>query len=521
VDAAALAAASQYRQARSSAEITADAKQFLSLQGFASANPFTVDDCTSVSAAASVPFPPTAAYGSGSFAYTNPDSSVCTYPVRKLVRVRATTNATLVFLPAFRFFAQSIPLQADAVAEAASLEIMLVIDVSPSMAYDAPTGNPYRSAATCNSILAHNSTYWPASMPADYSVNGVVYSPVHSCRPFEYVRDAAVEFVDQFVKFPYDRVGIVTFCNSAFKNQSIGSSGSSDNAVQTLQQLRSLDVCTPSSTPLSQSGSCLASTWSSTALGGLGPCMATDTGDGLKLARQDLIAYSRPNSLRFLILLSDGSANGSDSQSATYGGTPHYACPKNIVSTDTNYDKYADTLLREYCNDGDSRKQTYHNSGDILYDADDYARDQAVAYATMNNMIMFTVGLGDAVKYNPLHDAVAANDCPTDAYVYGSLATNSSQFWRFSYGTTAQPLCNADSMPAGEQLLRFIADEGDGDGVDYTSSVPGPCGRDNTTGLYTTTIGVSCGNYFFAASGSELQALFRQVAQHIFTRITQ
>ena len=61
-------------------------------------------------------------------------------------------------------------------------------------------------------FIAQQISQVPASKIAvgDPAITGVV-SPIHSCRPFEWVRDAAMRFVLNFVKFPYDRVGIV--CN--------------------------------------------------------------------------------------------------------------------------------------------------------------------------------------------------------------------------------------------------------------------------------------------------------------------
>jgi hypothetical protein len=267
-----------------------------------------------------------------------------------------------------------------------------------------------------------------------------------------------------------------------------------------------------------------------TAHGDYGKCMATDTGDGLFEARKNLTITARQNALRFIILLSDGAVNGSAPDSAKYYDPTNgdYACPKNINTTSLDYDTYTDQYFRE-CQDGDARLSTYHDSDDPLYDADDYARDQARDIAATGNTIVFTIGLGSEVTFNPLD---LTDGCPTDTLDGSGNPSDPldpglpmGQF--FGYGGidgtgTSDQRCNADARPNGEQLLRYIADAGDGDSIDYT--VTDPCGRvnvGNNKGMYLADISESCGNYFYAASGGELRDLFNTIAEHIFTRITK
>ncbi len=108
----------------------------------------------------------------------------------------------------------------------------------------------------------------------------------------------------------------------------------------------------------------------------------------------------------------------------------------------------------------------------------------------------------------------------------------------------------------GEELLRYIADVGDNfqidsdywqkqmsnngesiisNGVDLTSSAPnwgqrGPCEEPWTGAANSPNRGdvysplppkTSCGNYFHAASGAELQQVFNQIASKMFTRLSQ
>ena len=55
---------------------------------------------------------------------------------RKLVRVRSKATIGLAFLPVLGI--KSVPITAEATSETASLDLVLVIDTSESMTFDAP-----------------------------------------------------------------------------------------------------------------------------------------------------------------------------------------------------------------------------------------------------------------------------------------------------------------------------------------------------------------------------------------------
>ena len=164
VDAAALAASSQFREGYTTAEMSKSAVEFLKLNGINDPTA-TVQTCA-----------------------TNPgDPDLCTTPARKLVRVHATSVMPLAFLPVIGI--RTVTVSASAVSEAASMDVVFVIDSSDSMTYDAPAdyGDPnhyLRDPSQCN--------------------------PVHNCHPFEEVKDAAQGLCGPDV-FPYDRVAVVTF----------------------------------------------------------------------------------------------------------------------------------------------------------------------------------------------------------------------------------------------------------------------------------------------------------------------
>ena len=110
------------------------------------------------------------------------DPSMCTTPERKLVAVTASSQVPTFFMSVLGF--NSFPISAEAESEAATIDVILVIDVSESMTEGAPAFTTLRDPWLC--------------------------SELNTCQPFEQVKSAAREFVDQLF-FPYDRVGIVTF----------------------------------------------------------------------------------------------------------------------------------------------------------------------------------------------------------------------------------------------------------------------------------------------------------------------
>jgi hypothetical protein len=613
VDAASLGAASQLREARSITDTTEMAKQYIQLQGLV-LNNIDVDTCDSIATEQGVPLPTSVAAAQAL------DPIVCSYPPRKLVRVRAAIDVQFAFMQLFWW--HSITLNTEAVSEAAALEIILVVDTSASMAEDAsgggttgsnvgaanttdddgdtcvdeaagagcdanskddgwlrafasPTGLPptldftricagkdphttialggsdiygdWRNPPTNTLKLLPTDLTVPASKIAvgDPAISGVV-SPVHSCRPFEWVRDAAMRFVLNFVKFPYDRVGIVQFAGS-YHNPSgttpPGWTAFPSNGIATTRVVQGLGDTVPltgqikasslsytisalQTVEVSPSPPCHGSFPSKDTIfpnrlqyttGAFGACEATDTGTAIKLAMDDLNLNGRQNALRFIILLSDGAV--STSSPTAYNGN-YYACPYHIYTdgSDPAPSLYVDWNIfqNRRCQDGDGRTAGVNNSRHLstsnLYDADDFARDKADTInplGTTTPTIVFVIGLGNAVIVNP-------GTGGTQPACNASLPAGT-----VDYNTDYNPdpgittMCNPDQKPDGEQLLRYIADAGDGVVNDTFS-----CNRDSE-GLYQATIGSNCGNYYYAQGADVLDKIFTDIAQRIFTKITR
>ena len=563
-DAAALGAASQLREARPLNELTEASIQFVRLQGVqVQPGDVVVETCDSIPTAGVIPDGPT-------HPKIAQDPSICTWPVRKLVRVKATTRVSLAFMQLFGWH-DPLPLTAYAVSEAASLEIMLVIDTSFSMTYDAGKNNAPNTVdddgdgcidepagqagcdgnndswlsgvqdyANGNNTPTCNITPTAAGI-ASFSANGklppiftvgAVTVPVQACRPFEWVRDSAVRFVSSFVNFPFDRVSIITFADQATIVQGLGTTNAT-KLVDTLDALRNVQVSGPTlrsdqvtTNPLPYTVCPLPSHANYTAQGAVGACQNTNTGDALKLALQELQTYARSSALRFMILLSDGAATASsdDANEDNVGNPAFYACSNNNKTFDPNagptYNPYGDPyfILRP-CTDGDSRDTVVatryggrHNVGSVFYDADDYARDQADLVSQDGTILLFAIGLGKEVTDNP-----GVNVFPTNCATPGATTVVA--------GTTF--ICNPDGAgyASGEQLLRYIADVGDDDQDGDNSAKDGlnyGCKRDNALGgVYTFTPAKSCGNYFYAQGGADINGIFSEIASRIFTRITE
>ncbi len=496
-DASSLAAANQFREGRTPAELSAMAFEFLELNGISPSgvvakicdldNPGSIYD----------------------------DPSLCAAPgdsERKYVRVEATLPVYFAFLPIVGW--QSTTITAESISEAASIDLVLALDVSPSMAYDlcnddldndedgviddcASNWPPYNSNHNTNTGPfnlggIHNSEsdvaqcIFNATLPDDGPGENPAPAPdgdrEDDCHPFEGVRDAAKRLVDRLY-FPYDRISIVTFgrqANVALELQDIdppapcGVSPVPDPYTCAQSVIDSLEVELEPRAPPLPAPDC--PNWAPDPSG----CTSTNIGDGLRYSGgrfclDDIIVNGicdrvemREEAVWITILLTDGAANAAVISS---GPPIVWLCPNTTWAPSP------------FCRDDSA--STRHASGSPEYDADDYARDMADFVGCPNDTlpqpagcastapggqgaVIFSVGLGDAVINN-------------------------------TFGT--------GDPDAGEQLLRYLAAVGD-------DSDPGtdPCSSAAT--------GTNCGNYYWSPTGTGLIQVFEAIASRIFTRIT-
>lgn len=222
IDAASIAAADQFRKNYNSADMETAGREFLMFnQSDADVTIFTCS-CP--------PDDPTNCADHG----WNLDESLCApegQPQRKLVRITASRRVDFGFMRVVGIDHTTI--SASAIGEAASVDMVLSIDTSTSMAYET-TGGPNADAAT------------PGVSPGDDPevCNAHMDDPTQRCEPLGQVIDAAIAFVDELF-FPYDRVALV-----ASTGQTLGSA--SREPVTVLHLSDNLDTSTDPPTPTTE-----------------------------------------------------------------------------------------------------------------------------------------------------------------------------------------------------------------------------------------------------------------------------
>ncbi len=513
VDAAAVQASNQFREFRplysaSGGDMYHAATQVVEAQGFDSSS-IRAYACTgggpSVQAGpATAPIPPEAS------------GQLCTTPLRKLVRVDGQVDVGLPFLSLIGW--RNITVKATSVAEAAGIDLTLVLDRSSSMSNDSASHGGSTDPTVCG-------------------------GPARNCYPFEDVRTNAKLLVDKLY-FPYDRVAIIEFDRvarvynpTANEFQEFGSinvltptllvsdkqkalnaldNPTNDSLLFIIDQCVTYHGCTDNNMP------------------GLVDVQAnTNTGSALRAATTVLAVQGRLRSaVWMMLLLSDGAPNVTDPEGSflngycppstwSYGGVytvdgygsrpaeAPYAypyCRRLNVAAGSGTTPDSDlpyAQISRVCKEDDTTKcapgTTISRLTDPLYykdkyDAVDYARDQADLMAT-NSIVAFVIGLGSGVSGSSLNQSTR---------LYIEAPGSPSNYSREPY--------------AGERLLRYIADVGTQPNLwrcrsNYWES--GVSEFPNTEPYH------HCGNYWFAESGSSLQSIFEAIASRIFTRIAQ
>jgi Flp pilus assembly protein TadG len=455
VDAAALAATAQFREGYDLDDLQKAAQEFLVLNG--------INDPTAIIEVCDP---------------LNPDMAICTDPPRKLVRVRATSVVKLTFLSVIGIHETTI--SASAVSEAASMDVVLVIDTSESMTFDADQSDPWYDPAQCN--------------------------PGNDCKPFRQVKEAAAAFVEELY-FPYDRVAIVTFDNGARTELNF-----SGNKAEVLSRINALKVVEPPVCPVSPGPcrdyerypdddpvygnnnlnpfdepiidddddgignnyygfACPVFNWPDYKTGNPDTCPTTAIGHGLKFAGNEFgnPATFRQEALWVTILLTDGAANA-----------PFIACPNSTWTSPYCRDLSPTT---RHCFQDDNTSCL--NAGGVYdpenYDADDYARDMSDFVGKDQDSLIFTIGLGKLVRSSVPRIKLDANGNPTGVKCEeddpGTTLINEGDPVDACWG-------------AGEQLMRYAAE-------------------------------VGRGKYYYAPTGNQLEEVFLDIAQYLATRLTQ
>jgi Flp pilus assembly protein TadG len=505
-DAASLAAAGQYREGRGIAEMKAAAEEVIHLNGIdPHTYAVTVDNCQSKPG----------------------DPALCTTPKRKLVRVDTSLDVPMSFLSLVGV--HDITISANSVGEAASLDVVLVIDLSESMTWDKSVcdGDDDDGDGVIDDgrIVEDNcGTPIPAvGDPDDYlrdpsvcnhlDPTGALDGNKGECQPFEEVKRAATTFVTRILNKPAadeeDRLHIVTFANGWSADMNLGTHHRlidysdpsnpkprwTSDASEAIGIIDNLQVFEPDKC-FEDDGVTVKTYW--------GPCRdyepvsgkylpsfycyscndavppdlsaksTTNIGGGLRRAGNMFAYNTREDALWVVVLLTDGMANATDIQVDDTGfGTPGFnSYPIGYCPNDWTY---------PLCQDENVASRHAKASG--LYDADDYARDMAdfvactsikpaaACAAPGQGAIIFTIGLGSGVL-----------DTTNEAH----------------------------GKPYGASLLRYIASVGYSGDPDPALD---PCQHFPD---YTSW----CGNYYFSPQGSQLTRVFEDIASRIFTRLT-
>lgn len=420
---------------------------------------------------------------------------------RKLVEVTASSDVRFGFLRVIGI--NSVTLTASSIGEAATIDLVLIMDTSASMAYE--TGDEVYNDPNNQTYLRSDSDDDPAACNAN-GYDGY-------CEPMRVVKNVAWDFVSRLY-FPYDRVSVITMTTQTPGDNTRGTVELiplTDNRTTIQNTIAGVKVfqprvCDDSNNPY-KNGDCLLynasggferqycekffKMWNDGLNSGNidlqanadpSSCPSSNIGGALIKAAEALqgsgdINKMRVNSFWVVVGLFGGPANATNAE----GGFENGFCPQNTwlvvygqVPANCR-DPYPST--RHYRED---LPVEYINpvNGDIsqisLYDADDYAREEADRLSDLtsgNGVTIYTIGLGAQIQ-NP---AVMCDPSTTN-------------------GCVRIPI--PGEPPVAENLLQYIAEEAGNAGVNH-------------------------GQYFFAEDSSELSSIFERIAQNIATKISQ
>jgi hypothetical protein len=443
---------------------------------------------------------------------------------RKLVYVRAEQNAPVYFLHLFGI--QSVPFGTSSVGEAASVDLVLVLDTSESMASDIDCG----SDNSCT----------PGYDPNNF--NPAACNAANNCYPLRQAKDAAKILISRLLP-GNDRVAIVHYDFSAYHVFGLnGDIGNAMSAVDTIQVHDDAPAALLEWSKISPNGGyrtfnpifpddrdgdgedadpgaeCTDEIDYRTGAPGKDlwdddtgePCDADDIldaydwngdgdysndndlapaepdkvsqlstciGCGVRLATQVLREGGRPDSVWVMVFLSDGIANLSD----THVSNPdipaafHYGFCGSDPAT---------SFWASYCID----KNTGY--GDGRYCIDDPSSECPPD----------TTSTTDSGPYS-------VEDYAYDMIDEAALLTSSNEDEPLGEDMVIYAV-GLDAARVGADVLRYMANLGE-DGDRDTDPCEGVAPTHN------------CGNYYYAPTGAYLDQIFESIASRIFTKISR
>lgn len=458
VDGAAVAAASNYKHGTYTDEerkalMTGAAREMLAFNNVADVTSLVVYDCDDSS------LPP-------EFAAMCPGDDE---EPRKLAWVQATQDAPFYFMSLFGFY--TIPITTSAVGEAATVDLVIVIDASQSMAEET-TGD--KDPDVCN--------------------------PAGTCQPMEDAKTAAKALVDEMIE-GNDWVAVISYDFTAHIHTPdpylIGDFSVVKNAIDSIDVFKQseptagigdynpydVEKTIEDSSPWGREGD----TWD--------PFVNTCTGCGIRRAADILKNLGRDESVWVIVLLADGATNASDVHDTAYlpaddplksaGAYPNGFCGGS---------PQAGYWVPPLCADNDRTTRycgPYHEGEDNCPTADNGPYDSVVYTTTSPNYS------AEDYAYDMTDFAALLYSENEDEPTVGSAIT----IYSIGYGFI-------DQFPWAEQLLRYMANVGK-DGTRLND----PCGGQPP--------GTSCGNYYFTSTSGNLDDIFVDIADRIYTRISR
>jgi hypothetical protein len=426
-------------------------------------------------------------------------AAVCPAPgeiKRKLAYIEATQNSPVYFLQLFGI--DTIPITTHSIGEAASLDVVIVIDTSESMASETPGYNPDFDPGPCNAA--------------------------NTCQPLKKAKDAANAMIDKFFD-GYDRIAIVTYdVMATIHDPDLATSDvlEADHvAVKTaINNIQLFDG--PSPADILAHGNPTIGEVNPMDVDGDGNYFeakdilgSTCTGCGMRVAGDILKAQGRIDSVWVIVFLSDGTTNVSDLPNASHATAGHPNDPNNPVPNG-----YANG----YCG-GAIGARLWTNEPATPYtwcnDSDPTSRHCGPYHSNAGECPAGSIWVGNNTPDYDTED-YAMDMTDRVALVYPVYPTNSAEpksgdeiaIYAIGLGKAAKP-----PDYDGEMLLRYMANIGDDN---FRNPIP-----DNPMDAYPAdpcegaAPQTSCGQYYYAPSGAYLTQIFEQIAGSIFTRITQ
>ena len=446
---------------------------------------------------------------------TNHDDALCPANTggisRKLVRITARRYVNFGFMRIVGMNGTWIT--ASSIGEAASIDLVLAIDTSSSMAYEtttlaeSATADPDRSDAAVSGVHAGDD-------PVACNTN-----PLRRCEPMGTVKDVAVDFVDRLF-FPYDRVALIAFTGQETDGTATrepfrmlpfsdnytddGDPATNDENTEIQSAIRRLIVFQPFVCPLDGStppGPCLyfdpnyigqvcfpAFTGTKDADGNyiidpstgnpiLNPtsCGASNFGGGLFMAG-DEFADARQDSFWVVIALIGGPANA-----AVTPDNPAGLCPSNTWDLPGG---------SGFCRDLDPMPATFVLPTSSMNDA------ASKAYATAFNWAAYD--FTTATRHTKTEAAYDADDYARDGadHITSRTTGQGATLYSICMGSYCRAYPNIHDPASAELLGRYMAEHSGGANANH-------------------------GLYFYSNNAAGLTGIFDDIAENIFTRISQ